>query len=127
MGMKITISGNFGVFAELLKRWPSLQYSLMSHIGYAGRRALYKNYLQGQVINLQKYRFDDAGHRTVNYAISKNRQSVKISSYPLNLYNPTSVYNSATSTIQSSVNSALSNYDEKILQKRLNKIDRETK
>lgn len=126
MGKKITVSvtGGTGFFNELSKRWPSLRYGVLANIGYEGRRALYESFLQGQVISLYKYPRDKAGRRTVMYSIAKNLKSVRITSYPLNLYNPKSVYNSASSVVRDRVESALKGYDEKVLQKRIDALDR---
>ena len=125
MSMKVRIVGNVRrVFLEVLKRWPSLNYGILAQIGYEGRRALYENYLQGQVINLRKYPKDIVGRRTVSYGIARNYKAVKISSYPLNLYNPRAVYSAATSTVRGRIEASLPEYDRRVFQKRLDQIDR---
>lgn len=128
MSLGIHVTGNVSkMFNELVKRWPSLQYGLMSTIGYEGRRALYENFLRGQVINLRKYPFDKARRRTVSYGIARNKKSVKISAYPLNLFNPQSVYSSASSTVRARIESKMPEYDRRVLQRRIDQIDRKFK
>lgn len=123
MSMKVNITGNIGKqFAELAQRWPGLQYGLLAQIGYEGRRELYESKLRGQVIDLRKYPHDIAGRRTVSYGIAKNRKSVKISAYPLNLYHPREVYGSATAAVRTRIESKMQVYDERVLQRRLDQI-----
>jgi hypothetical protein len=124
--MKIKVdSGKIGrLLRSLIRRWPGINYGFLSSIGYEGRRALYENFLRGQVIDLKKYPYDIAGKRTVSYGISRNRKSLKISSYPLNLYNPRQVYGAARSVVESRIKSELKNIEEKILVTILAKIDR---
>jgi hypothetical protein len=125
--LNVNVSGNFApYFTALLKQWPNLKIGLLHFVGYEGRRELYESYLRGQVIDLRVYPKDSGGKRTVSYSIQKNKKSVKIASYPLNLYNPQSVYAQASTTIEGRIKSALKNYDEKILLDRINKIEAET-
>lgn len=121
--INVEVKGNAIAFlARLVKQWPALQYGVMSEIGYQGRRALKENYLEGHVITLTKD-FDVAGRRIVSYSIAKNRKYVTIAAYPLNLYNPQSVYASASSDVKARVDSALRNYDARILDRRIKNLD----
>lgn len=124
----ITITDQLSpMFVALAKKWPALQYGIMSEIGYHGRRALYEGFERGQVIDLRAYPYDKRGKRTVSYHVAKNGKSVKVRSYPLNLYNPEDVYNSATGVVLQRVESALKGYDERILQKRIEDIQAEAR
>jgi len=125
MSMKVTVTGNLGrVLFNLARRWPSIQYGIMAEMGYEGRRELYESFLTGQIIFLRKYPYDVRGRRTVSYGIAKNRQSVKISSYPLNLYRPREIYSAARSVVETRIKNSLTEYDQRVLQKRINQMDR---
>lgn len=120
IGAKVDV--NLSVFKEISKQFPSIVYGILSEVGYIGRRALYEDFMKGQVIDLMKER-DSAGKRTVLYSLAKNRKSVKISSYPLNLYDPERVYSAASATVESKISTAMKTYDEKVLQKRIDQMD----
>ena len=121
----ITVTTASPIFQRLLKMWPGIKYGILSQIGYEGRRELYETQLRGQIIDLRKYPYDKRGRRTVSYSIGKGMKSVKIAAYPLNLYHPEEVYSSATGVVQSRVERALAGYDERILQQRLEQLDKE--
>jgi len=127
LNISVEVGGSLGeVMRNLRKQWPRLQYGMMSEIGYIGRRSLYENYLRGQVINLKAYLYGKDGIRkTVSYAISKKRDSVKIRSYPLNLFDPRNVYANAAPTVQASINNALRDYNNRVLESRIRKLDRD--
>lgn len=112
------------LFAVLLRKWPSLQAGIAHEVGHAGKMGLYWNYLRGQVITLHVRPVDKRGvpHYTIGYHISKNKQNIKVRSYPLNLYKPREVYATATGVVMQNVDSALRGYDQKILQKRLDDL-----
>ena len=120
----IDVTSNLGIFGAIVDKWPALKYGLMAEIGYQGRQALRDGYLRGQVIDLRKYPHDKRGRRTVTYAIARNRKSVKIASYPLNLYKPREVYASAAGPVTARIEAALRGYDERVLQKRLDDLDK---
>ena len=124
---KITITGNLAEpFKLLAKEWGLINYAMMAEIGYEGRRELYESFLRGQVINLQKYPRDRANRRTASYQLKVKEGTLKISSYPLNLYEPEQVYEAAASAVEQRIESALMNFDADVLQKRLDKIERKT-
>lgn len=124
----ITITNHISpLFLALAKKWPSLQYGIMAEIGYHGRRALYEEFERGQVIDLRAYPYDKRGKRTVSYSAAKNGKSVKVRSYPLNLYKPEDVYNAATGVVLQRVEAALQGYDDRVLQKRLEDLQAEAK
>ena len=125
--ISVEMGGTLGeVLRDLRQQWPSLQYGLMSEIGYVGRRSLYENFLRGQVINLTAYPFGTDGQkRTVSYKIYNRMKSVKIRSYPLNLFNPRSVYASATPTVEAAIKSSLVEYDRRVLESRIKKLDKD--
>lgn len=122
--IKVSVKGNVNPFlARLVKMWPALQYGFMSEMGYQGRRALKENYLEGQVITLTKD-FDVAGRRIVSYSIAKNRKYVAVSAYPLNLFGPQAVYSSASSDVQARVETAMRQYDVRVLEQRIRALDK---
>lgn len=125
--MGINLSAELPILAKLLKMWPALKLGVLHHIGYEGRRELYETQLQGQVIDLRKYPYDKRGKRTVSYSIGRRASSVKIAAYPLNLYKPQQVYSSAAAIVQSRIERSLEGYDERILQGRIDKLDKEAR
>ena len=127
IGFSVEMGGTLGeVLRDIRKQWPALQYGLMSEIGYTGRRALYENFLRGQVIDLTAYPFGkDGQRRTVSYKIYNRMQSVSIRAYPLNLFKPRSVYANATPTVEFSIKKSLAEYDRRVLQARLKKLDKD--
>ena len=121
--MNVSIKSDMGYFAQLMKSWPGIKKGLLSEIGYVGRKTLQYNFLSGQVIDLRAYPYGkDQKRRTVSYSITKGMRGVKISAYPLNLYNPEAVYSSAAGMVQAAAEQALASYDSKILQDRLDKL-----
>lgn len=124
-GIKVTVDGNVSkVFKALLKQWPSLEYDMLSEIGYVGRRSLYENYLRGQVIMLKPGNYGrDGKRRKVAYYLGKRQKNVKIIAYPVNLFDPRNVYASAKPTVEQAIKSSLKDYERRVLAGRIRKID----
>ena len=120
----LRFESNLSIFTNLIKAFPALKLQLMTEIGYQGRRLLYENFEQGQVIDLRAYPTDRDGKRTASYSVQKKGNAVKISSYPLNLYNPRSVYSAARSQINGKIPEILNAYEKKILQKEIDRLDK---
>jgi hypothetical protein len=74
------------MFAELKDIFPEISAQLLGFVGVEAKQDLKKKFLSGQEINLRKYPKDVEGHPTISYSIGKGAKSVKISSYPLNLF-----------------------------------------
>jgi len=68
--------------------FPKLQYNTMAYIGQSAKRILKKKLLMGQELNLKGgiNATDVLGRRMITKYVARNKQSVKISSYPVNLF-----------------------------------------
>jgi hypothetical protein len=89
----LIIDGSIPDFALIAKQFPLISARVLGYIGFTGARLLYRSHFRGQDI---QYRpagtsgsgapLDRKGRRMVSYSISKNATRVKISSYPMNLF-----------------------------------------
>ena len=120
---------------ELAEKFPEFRAVAMGYVGRAGRQMLKKNYLSGQEIDLSVFPRDKAGRRTVSYSIGRHARSVRISSYPMNLFERGRrlrdgskqpgkfvVTGKLKQAMTSGLQSILNEYDSKYLQKELNKL-----
>ena len=77
------------IFRKLMKIFPVFQASAMGYVGGAARIILKKRLLSGQELNLKGdvNTVDNAGRQLISRAkIGKDSKFVRISSYPLNLF-----------------------------------------
>ena len=72
-------------FLKEFELFTDSKYDFLKSIGGKGRMLLWRNYLQGQYLSYHSLE-DKLGRRTVAYLVAKNRQSVAIKSYPLNIW-----------------------------------------
>ena len=72
--------------AELGRIFPEISARALGFVGKQGKELLYNNFLRGQEIDLKKYPFDSKRRRTVAYSIGRGAKAVKISAYPMNLF-----------------------------------------
>lgn len=113
----VSITNNLKALKELANVYPQALYGVLSQIGFEGRKLMRAGLLSGNPITLRKYPKDKAGKRTINWKILKGIKGVKISSYPLNLYNPRSQYKKFEPTLASKLGSIVSKYDRETFQK----------
>ena len=120
---------------ELKDKFPNFQAVAMGYVGRAGKNMLKKSFLSGQDLDLQAYPRDKKGRRTVSYTIGKRAASVRISSYPVNLFEHGRKLRDGTKqsgkkiitgklkgAMSSGLQSILNDYDSQYLQKELSKI-----
>ena len=72
-------------FLKEFELFADSKYDFLKSIGGKGRMLLWKNYLQGQYLSYRSLE-DKLGRRTVSYRVAKNRKSLAIKSYPLNIW-----------------------------------------
>ena len=121
---------------ELKDKFPNFQAVAMGFVGRAGKNMLKKSFLSGQDLNLKNDSMKDKkGRRTVSYTIGKRAASVRISSYPVNLFEHGRKLRDGTKqsgkkiitgklkgAMSSGLQSILNDYDSQYLQKELSKI-----
>lgn len=66
--------------------FPEISAQLLGFIGSRAKSILRFKFLSGQELNLKAYPKDRLGHPTISYSIGRKAKYVKISSYPLNLF-----------------------------------------
>ena len=71
---------------DLIQIFPELRGRLLALIGKRARTILKERYLSGQEITLRAFPTDRQGRRTIVSDVNKQRSSVKIYSYPVNLF-----------------------------------------
>lgn len=124
-GLSLKANLNIPFLKGLKDAFPQAMFGVLSEVGYQSRALLKAGVLSGQVIKLSesKYPKDKAGKHTVSYKILKNFKGVRISSYPLNLYNPRKVYKAFAPTIENKVDNIVNKYSKNQFQKIVNKHD----
>jgi hypothetical protein len=115
---------NLKFLKGLEKAYPQAMYGVLNRIGSEGRRLMRAGLLSGNPIMLRKYPRDKAGRRTISYKILRGIKGVKISSYPLNLYNPRKQYSKITPAISGKLDSIVKEYDRQVFQKLIDKADK---
>lgn len=83
----------FGIFNELRKQFPELRAQSLGFIGKEGKDILYEKFMKGQVldyvssgkIDSNNYK-DSRNIRAIFYSIGRRASYVKISSFPMNLF-----------------------------------------
>lgn len=116
-GLTIKANLDTGFIKGLTKAFPLATYGVLNQIGHDGRRLMKSNLLEGQVIHLRKYPKDKRGRNTVNWKILPGIKGVKISSYPLNLYEPRRQYRRFSPVLAAKLQQIVSTYDKKQFQK----------
>lgn len=71
---------------DLARQFPEFGGQLLAFMGKKGRTSLKENYLSGQELNLRKFPKDTMGRYTITSDVNKRRTSVKIYSFPVNLF-----------------------------------------
>ena len=128
-------NNDFQAVNEMRKLFPELRASTMGYVGAKSRSLLKKQFLSGQEIDLKAYPRDSKGRRTTNYSIGKKAKYVRISSYPLNLFEKGRMLRSGrkepgkkiiTGKLKKAVMSQLqgwvNEFDQNVWEKELNKI-----
>lgn len=86
-GLSVEISREeFAVFHKLRDIFPELRARALGYVGAQGKARLKQQFLSGQEIDLSAYPTDYRGRRTIGYSIDKGAKAVRISSYPMNLF-----------------------------------------
>jgi hypothetical protein len=80
------ISFNLKPLADMARQFPSFGGRLLAFFGSKARTLLKEEYLSGQEINLNKFPRDAMGRYTITSDVNRARTSVKIYSYPVNLF-----------------------------------------
>lgn len=76
----------FAGIKNLIVQFPYLNGSFLALVGKRARFMLRNNYLSGQDIFLKRAIRDRKGRYLVSSDVAKNNKSVKIYSYPINLF-----------------------------------------
>ena len=84
--LKPEVSFNFEGIFNLIKVFPDLNGRYLALIGKRSRDLLKQKYLSGQDLTLRKFPVDSLGRYTVTSDVNRRRTSVKIYSYPVNLF-----------------------------------------
>lgn len=84
--LKGVVDFNFKEFRELAQQFPEFGGRLLSFVGARSRTQLKEKYFSGQEITLRKFPVDSLGRYTITSDVNKTRESVKIYSYPVNLF-----------------------------------------
>lgn len=126
MATRLTIKADFDVpfLKGLGKAFPQANYGLLSKIGHDGRKLMRTDLLSGSPITLHKYPKDKRGRNTISWKILRGIKGVRISSYPLNLYEPRKQYKKFSPTLESKLQTIVNRYDRENFQKILNRIDK---
>lgn len=115
-----------GLISGLLVAYPQLNYGLLSQVGHDGRQLMKANLLEGNPITLHKYPKDKRGRNTVNWKILKGIKGVRISSYPLNLYDPRAQYRKFNPVLAAKLDQIVSAYDRTKAQKIIDQVDKQS-
>jgi hypothetical protein len=85
--------GGFPDFQHLMEAIPELSARIMGYIGKQAALDLFQNHLQGQDITFRHYSLgssglprDKKGRGMVSWSVGRGAKSVRVSSYPLNLF-----------------------------------------
>jgi len=126
---------DFMFMDKLRKMFPEIRAQAMGYVGSEGKKRLKNRFLSGQEIDLKQYPKDIKGRRTISYSIGRNANYVKISSYPLNLFERGRTLRSGKREkgkrvitgkfkrlMMSDLRSIVNQFDTKILDKKLDKI-----
>ena len=76
----------FKFMAKLRQMFPELRAQTLGYIGSEGKKRLKRRLLSGQEIDLRAYPYDRKGRRTISYSVGRGAKSVKIASFPVNLF-----------------------------------------
>ncbi len=77
---------DLGAFNGFVKRFPELKSEILSYIGNQARGDLVDNFLSGQEIQLRAFPFDSARKQTTKSRVMRNRKTIVVTSYPVNLF-----------------------------------------
>jgi len=124
----------FKELAKLRNLFPELRASTLGYVGHEGKLRL-KKLMISSGLNFKTLNNDSAGRPLVSYSIGRNAAFVKISSYPLNLFENGRMLRSGRkepgrkiisrklkSLMESDMQGILNKFDKTILQKDLDKI-----
>lgn len=84
--LKADAEFRFGPVVKLIGIFPELNGRFLSLIGKRSRVYLKMNLLSGQELDLRAFPTDKLGRPTIVSDVNKRRDSVKIYSYPVNLF-----------------------------------------
>ena len=126
---------DFSFLADLRKFFPKMMVGTLGWVGARGRSLLRRRLLSGQELNLSQYPKDKGGRGTTSYTFGGRGTFVKISSYPVNLFERGRKLRSGkkeagrriiTQKLKSMLNSQMqtmvNQYDRTILQKEVDRI-----
>lgn len=122
-------------FTKMKDIFPEIAAQALGYIGSKGKVMLKTHFLSGQELNLKAYPKDVLGHPTISYSIGKNAKYVKISSYPINLFERGRMLRSGRKErgrrivtrkfkqyMASNLDRLANEFDSKYLQKKIDKI-----
>ena len=84
--LKFEVEYSNSTVLNLLEKVPELSGRYLSLVGKRARTLLKENYLSGQELNLKAFPEDKIGRKTVTSDVNRKRDTTKIYSYPLNLF-----------------------------------------
>lgn len=78
----------FKIFEELKEQFPQLRRQMMGYVGKEAKLTLKKEFLSGQSLRYKGTAYAKAsdGRRKITYRVLRWGQAVRVSSYPLNLF-----------------------------------------
>lgn len=85
-GITLESDFNFTPITQLAKVFPSLNGRFLSLVGKRSREVLKMKYLSGQEITLRAFPTDSKGRPTIVSDVNRKKDTVKIYSYPVNLF-----------------------------------------
>jgi hypothetical protein len=86
--MSLTVASNMGKLAFLAEKFPEMHVRILSSVSAFSRTMLRKDFLSGQHITYHVGETDKIGRYVVSARVIKGMK-VRVSSYPLNLYERT--------------------------------------
>jgi len=84
--MKFEVQYSNRVILELLEKVPELSGRYLALVGKRARTILKEKYLSGQELNLDAFPEDKIGRNTITSNVNRKRDTTKIYSYPVNLF-----------------------------------------
>jgi len=84
--LRADVDFEFEGLQKLARIYPELNGRFLSLVGKRSRILLKEQYLSGQEIDLRKFPKDKRGRYTIVSDVNKRRTSVKIWSFPVNLF-----------------------------------------
>jgi hypothetical protein len=126
------------ILNNLRDQFPAFRASALGYVGSKAKEKLRKSFLSGQELTLQSSAadpLDKRNRRLVSYSVGRNATHVKVSSYPVNLFERGRTLRSGAkepgrkiitgklkAAVMADLQNMLNQFDNKILQKEFDKL-----